>query len=477
MDGCDQLEVDYYFQDELRWTFGFDNPNKGAAVIVTLLPLLWIVAGGFSRFRNRALKWGGIFLGLVLVCAGWWLLFKTYSRGGIAAGGAAFVYIAVCYTSALLKNWLPIVTGMIVVAALFISTQAANRSVEWIGSHEGSVENRFALWKGGLEMLAENPQGVGRGKSGEAYMQWYQPLDATTGYRTLVNSYLTFATEQGMWIFGAAVFLAALSWSGTVPGRKAGFTRDAAIGARASLVAFAVAGFFSTTMEEAKLWMVPAACAAVLVALALRKPEWKKWGFSFGKVAMSTLALCAVLYVAGLLFARTESVRIALRGGSGNQTVLIVPKNAGGGGIRDCLCVMPDKGVMGTDYGKLLRHLAETSHLRVHVSNSVDFSQQDMIILVSGEGVNRLAGLKGRQLVLLAPAKMEDPQAAAILRDAKSVKLLLPSFDEDGRVAFWKDAAENAQRPGAITTETLAGVGTEIEWAWETIVQRCGSGG
>lgn len=76
-------------------------------------------------------------------------------------------------------------------------------------------------------------------------------------------------------------------------------------------------------------------------------------------------------------------------------------------------------------------------------------------------------------LILLAPARMEDAQAAKILHNARSVKLLLPGFDEDGRVAFWKDAAENASRQDVITIQKLAEVGTEVVWAWQSVIDAC----
>jgi hypothetical protein len=89
--------MDYYFGDQLRWTYGFDNPNKAAALIASILPLLWLLVAGPFLIRKHVVKWLCLAAGSSLFCAGWWLLFKTYSRGGLAAAGAG----------ACTRRWLP----------------------------------------------------------------------------------------------------------------------------------------------------------------------------------------------------------------------------------------------------------------------------------------------------------------------------------------------------------------------------------
>ena len=93
------------------------------------------------------------------------------------------------------------------------------RSTEALGQ-DASVGNRMELWNSALQMAAENVHGFGSGQSGEQYMQWYQPLDRQEGYRTMVNSYLTFLVEQG-W-FGPGRFSWDSCCSGSGRGRGAG---------------------------------------------------------------------------------------------------------------------------------------------------------------------------------------------------------------------------------------------------------------
>lgn len=464
--------MEFYYQDQLRWTLGFDNPNKAAALIASLLPLIWIVTSGASRLQKPFPKWVGVFFGSAILCSGWWLLFKTCSRGGIVAATTAFAYIGFCRRDALKRNWRPIVACAAVVAGLFISTRAAERSVGWIGTHEGSVENRLTLWRGGLEMLAANPQGVGRGKSGELYMQWFQPPDSTARYRTLVNSYLTFAAEQGIWIFGTALFFAAAVWNIGGGGEGAGFSRNAAIGLRASLLAFAATGFFSTTMEEAALWAAPFFCVGMLLAMSLVKHRLKNLAARLEWALATALAGGGILCGTGILLARSEPLRIVLSR-RGDESATVEPVRRDGRIKPRRMRVLVDGEVMGRDYGKLVRRLALATGLRIGVSDSGDEMRAGEIILAAGEGVNGLQNLSGKDLVLLAPAKIGEAEAAKILLAANSAKLLLPGFDEDGRVAFWQETAENVQRPAAIRTVVLDGVGTQIEWAWDAVIRQC----
>lgn len=126
------------------------------------------------------------------------------------------------------------------------------RSAEAFGQ-DASVGNRIELWGSALQMAAENPRGFGTG-TGEQYMQWYQPLDRQQGYRTMVNSYLTFL----------------------------------------------VAGVFSTTMEEWRLWVIPAACTIVLVTFAVGKRK-RMEKIHLLVTGGSALAGCAALFTVGFL--------------------------------------------------------------------------------------------------------------------------------------------------------------------------------
>ena len=92
--------------------------------------------------------------------------------------------------------------------------------------------------------------------------------------------------------------------------------------------------------------------------------------------------------------------------------------------------------------------------------------------MLVGDAASQVHIQKGSMLILLTPGRMDSRQARALLRDAKSVVLLLPSFDEDGRVASWQDSL-SGMTSGHVQERTLAGVGLEVDWAWETVIEEC----
>lgn len=469
--------VEYYFQDQLRWSFGFENPNKAAALIAALLPFVWVVARTGWEIEGRKAKWLLVLLGNGLLGTGWWLLFMTYSRGGIVAAAAGFLYIgwrewkvpAARKSGARRVLALAMVLGIL---ALFAGTDAAKRSTQWMAKPEGSVENRIELWKGGLRMIAQIPQGVGRGKSGSVYEEWFQPLESTERYRTLVNSYLTFAAEQGVWLFGLAVFVGALFWKGTDGVAAGPLSRGLAAGCRASIVAFAVAGIFSTTMEDWRVWVPPSAAAIFLAAIGWRaRRERSEHGQRrrFLRLAVEAAAIsagvCAIMVASGWAMARKAPVSVAFH--QGEMRITPEPEKPG----RHYL-VMVDEQVLGEDYGKLLRRWASDLHSTLRVRNAEarppDAVLKGETLVAAGEAVSRLPAQYGR-LVLIAPARLEPEMAGRLLRKAKSTFLLTPSFDEDGRASFWKEMAENAG-DSRIRQSELAGVGTEVSWAWKQIL-------
>ena len=49
------MTPDYYYGEMLRWSFGFENPNKAAVVFACLIPLLW--AGWLGAFGLGSTRW------------------------------------------------------------------------------------------------------------------------------------------------------------------------------------------------------------------------------------------------------------------------------------------------------------------------------------------------------------------------------------------------------------------------------------
>ncbi|MCF6174929.1 MAG: O-antigen ligase family protein [Victivallaceae bacterium] len=203
--------MEFTYHGMVRYAYGFANPNHAAALLAILLPLLW-----YSRIRwrkNRSIVFI-LFSCELIVYAG---LIMTYSRSGILAVmfGTVIFYFLFRYCSKLPKLPVPskswrfnyfklfvifTISGLIILAMV---SGAGERSIKWLSSPDRSVTNRFAVWQGGLQMLADNPTGVGLGNSGVIYTIFYQDSENRNRYRTMVNSFLTFINEYGIFYWSA----------------------------------------------------------------------------------------------------------------------------------------------------------------------------------------------------------------------------------------------------------------------------------
>ena len=243
------LLSDCFYNGMVRWQFWFDNPNKAAVLAVELALVGLALMVSLRRFVRVT--------GVVFAVGSLYVLLHTFSRGGIVALAVAVVPLTLRILQ-FLKNARAFVKVSLLIAAmgfclLSVRMGVADRLAHGFSGKDRSVDNRFDLWRVAPRMLCDAPFGWGLGKSGEAYMQWYQPLERNERYRTLVNSHLTWIVETG--IVGGVVWL--LGWGvamafGFIVGRRHGDWL-----CLSEWVAFFVAALFSSVCESLVLWIIP----------------------------------------------------------------------------------------------------------------------------------------------------------------------------------------------------------------------------
>jgi hypothetical protein len=69
----------------------------------------------------------------------------------------------------------------------------------------------------------------------------------------------------------------------------------------------------------------------------------------------------------------------------------------------------------------------------------------------------------------LAPEKITESELKVFQAEHRSLSLILPEIDEDGRVGFWTRAAET--EPQRFTQITLNQVGNRVDWAWDQVIE------
>ena len=206
--------MEFTYEGLVRYGFGFTNPNHAAALITMLLPLLWtwrsLLKNHYSKFTVLAVE-SLLYVGLIL----------TYSRTGffvlimssLLFWGMKFYVIdkkqfkELAPELRLSKRNVVILIAVASIVVLAVSFKASNRYFAWLEKPGKSITNRFVIWQGAAQIIADNPSGTGMGRSGMIFSTFYCPPDANIECRTMVNSFLTFAVEHGIWLSATLLLL------------------------------------------------------------------------------------------------------------------------------------------------------------------------------------------------------------------------------------------------------------------------------
>jgi hypothetical protein len=235
-------------------------------------------------------------------------------------------------------------------------------------------------------MLIDAPNGWGLGSSGEAYMQWYQPLLLGEQYRTMVSSHITYFLEFQFFFKFAYIFLWTFVFYASFPRAK---------NIKSSLcfsffVMFFISGIFSSVYEEFIL-LIPFICVAVLVVY--------RNAFIFSKRHITCIFL-----LSAFLFLGVYAISYALYSQShihySDKTVKI------GNGTFN-ITIFYDKKVFGKYYGKKIRnYIASHSNCSIYVLPLEHFSkiaQESNFLMISSYDEYLKFVSKDTQIVFINP--------------------------------------------------------------------------
>jgi len=473
------FESFFFHNGHLRWNLGWATPNYAGVFLVTLVVFFWVI--------NGKKAWVAVGLGWEAVL--YLLLAKTYSRGALVAlGVAAACFIFARGLTTLKVQWRPWLVRLIVVGGCVFGTGFFDRLAPQHLTEDGAVVNRLSLWRGGLSMVVRSPlHGWGAGEAGRAYMNWFQDIDRSEGYTTMVNSYLHIAVEYGLPWLGVIFFLLlALLLLGWNDARRSadergleephGVLSDAKVAAGACLMAWAIGNLFTTLWIEPRLWIVPSVAIILIV--------WLSSTVSFRRLCRVVVVAgggafitCALLFLTGVALSSKQEVKVSQRR---NVVLLASRKNPTDGSII-AWNVWPDKKVLGRTPGKELRRLfLEMPRRRCLVVHKVEAQTQDDAfsdgnIILLGEQCERFtADMRDdrppRQWLLVHPTTSPRTPANISPKQAISLVVLLPEIDELGLNAAWRAWAETIGARVIVSPN----VGLDIRAAWPEVIQKIG---
>ena len=380
------MPLEYYFNGHLRWTLIWENPNYWAAFLACLLAWVWhgqrtmaqvflpvpkssqphdrdgnvraaLMSAGIGTDKNihAALFSNFSIIALHLVEIGiWFLLVKTYSRGGLVAASAGMVFFFglhglrnTGWKSVLRNPIFGIIIRIVLIAAICMAAGFAARISPAYVAQDKSVLNRTELWKGALVMMSDSPlRGWGAGQGGRAYANWYQSPDKTERPMSFVNSYFDIGVEQGSHILSLVLIIGVFLITYSILLRK----HPWAVASGACLVAWMAGNLWSSMWNQWGLWILPAISILMLLITII------KFGKHRLRVTLFSLAGGLVAMFLLLLAGRFMSKDYYWKATPLRDTeVVTLNKRASNNTGSKTGEIWVDNAIFGPVFGKLLR--------------------------------------------------------------------------------------------------------------------------
>jgi hypothetical protein len=278
-------------------------------------------------------------------------------------------------------------------------------------------------------MMLDAPSGWGLGQAGAAYTQWYQPLERTEIYRSLVNSHLTWLVELG-WpgrcgyvLAWATIFV--LCGSGALMNFSGRVTM-------ALWVTLFVGMIFSSVGESPPLWTLPGGGLAVVLLMRLR---WRTWPTHRAWIAGGVCALLVLMACSWVGWLTPQDIRI--RGGKSSVQLASNMK----GPPSATVWLVPDVDICGGHSGHAVR--AEVARGQgFHVVQAVEqinaraMSTNVILVLAGTMPTHWPTGF--RSITLFNPRGLPPPE-----KPATPLRIVWGELREQGDKTAWRNWAQS----------------------------------
>jgi O-Antigen ligase len=403
-----------------RMDWGFGNPNKTAALIALVMIAVW----AFAHIR----KWG-VWAALTLFTGFGACLILTQSRGGLI-GMIAGGLILLAWTPHPFPFWRSL--GVIIVCAglgiFALMINAQSRYTEGISGKDLSIENRLLIWERVPSMIHDAPNGWGLGKSGDAYMQWYQPITRGEGYRTLVNSHFTWLVELNCW--GRIAYIALWAFALVLVWPQSDF-RWFSI-PLALWIVWGICAFFSSVAEAPLLWTIPAMALISVLCVRLRKRVWPSPSLWLRGV-MAWIVIVGGILFSGIWVGTPSCVYSPYEG--------IVTL---GSKLPKIWIVAPNQGILGEHYGHEIRRGFDAEpicrQMGLGIVSELKNAPKNQILVFSGHIPSTFGAATPSQVIFINP----DPVSSVtiqVLTDFPKVTVIVGEYSQNKD--YWNEQARS----------------------------------
>ena len=233
-----------------RFTLFYENPNRTAMLLVEVMLLL------FATFRMRGRLGVAVkLLALPIIAVSFYGLVRTGSRGGMVALmiGLAGLFVFHLRSLLRLRNFAVFLLMLAALAAIVYFSGASARFTSGL-VHEGYTDvSRIPIWVEAPRMMVSAPWGWGWRQSGEAYINWFQPLTRFYVPGGFLNTHLNVLVDTGWPIRYIYLFAWAFALACFADAARRGYSSmPFAMG-----LAFFVGMIFNSLGNVPSLWIAP----------------------------------------------------------------------------------------------------------------------------------------------------------------------------------------------------------------------------
>jgi hypothetical protein len=425
------FESKYLYHGVPRLAYFWVNPNHAAAVLVALIAVFWAL-----RLQTMLRGWKIVgYVALAGLELFWSLLIGwTCSRGALVAWVVALLAFGLIKINPLRRHRREtVIFWTVSLACLLIallSTGSGHRFVD-IADGDRSAWNRLGIWSNALKLIYAAPlSGWGAGYSGNALVQWFEPISSNKDYAAVVGTYLHIGAEFGIPALGLllAVLAMTLRVGCTSEKNVQGWRNILVTSAVTGLTAFMVAGLFST------LWVnYRTSCVAGVLTLLI-------WGIGWnnGSIRFKTVLICltAAALAGGMIYGCASYF-----GRSGGYTIRkfsegVVIDKARGKIVGGDVIILVDKLILGNLYGKAIRRISDGverwQKIYVYTERPKKTKITNVAVVVFGPRITELSKEIVEQAIVVCPLDVYSKERYGVPK-----LLIMPEYDEFGYSSSW----------------------------------------
>lgn len=402
--------------NRLDWfDYGVASINRTGAFIACLIMACWAVSAMLRKWSF----WCSLALSAVFM----YYLIQTQSRGSFLALVGS--YVVFLYFSKIKLSAYRITAVFCLCAVAFIYSQHlgfAKRMLSMFALESSAANCRAEIYLSGVKMLTDAPNGFENIESpSEIYKLWYQSIDDSDNYISLINSHLDFMCMYGITAKLGYILFWTLILAATFPRRG----QILASVAFCTWLCFFISSIFSNVANYWVLWIIP---IILLPAIYMNRHRFIKRKFWLTVALIFTIAT-ATLYAVSAMLPRDSKLNFR------EKEILV-----GEYSDNPVLILHPNMKIMGSKYGKSLALYTKDKGGFIVVSDEPGERKYKTAIICGEYSDKDISDLKTDRIVFLNATPLKNSKLLSL--SGKDITVVIGDFSDWRNKSGWKSIVE-----------------------------------